>query len=62
MEYSSVERALLSRGTRQNPAEKQNVLPGCLFRSIAEQGNEMQIGKELQGLPPQTNDPELMPF
>ena len=32
------------------------------YGSVAEQGNKMQIGKELQGLSSQADYPELMPF
>ena len=37
-------------------------LPPMTFRSVAEQGNKMQIGKELQGLSSQAYDAELVPF
>ena len=37
-------------------------IPGAFDSSIAEQGDQMEICKKLQGLAPQPDNPELMPF
>ena len=55
------ERAPITWHQAEPRGQTESAFPDA-YGSVAEQGNKMQIGKELQGLSSQADDPELMPF